>query len=183
MLVWICSGNCITRFDRICINTFLVKVLKMFLFIRPYVPSIRFSRISSSNSILFLSNGRSSFLMLSFLNPTRIACKKRFRTRASLYPQLSSLDINKIFCRSDTSLTANSFADSDGSCLLLLSSVNKDVALGCLKWDLSILLSAFKFKLFFPSKYVRSAKSGAILFITASQISCPLYSFFNPLLI
>ena len=81
------------------------------------------------------------------------------------------------------SLTTNSYADSDGNCLLLLSSVNKDVALGSLKWDLSVLLSVFKFKLSFPSKYVRSAKSGAILLITASQISCSLYPFFNPLLI
>ena len=37
------------------------------------VASIRFLRISSSDSILFLSNGRSLFLMLSFLNPTRVS--------------------------------------------------------------------------------------------------------------
>ena len=45
------------------------------------VTSIRFSRISSSDSILFLINGRNSFLILSFLNPTKIACKKRSCTR------------------------------------------------------------------------------------------------------
>ena len=67
--------------------------------------------------------------------------------------------------------------------LLLLSLINKDVALDSLKWDLSILLRVFKFKLIFPFKYVWSAKSGAILLITASQISCSLYPFFNPLLI
>ena len=80
-------------------------------------------------------------------------------------------------------LTTNSCGDSDGSCLSLLSSVNKDVALGSLEWDLSILLSVFKFKLSFPSKYVRSPTSGAILLMTASQISCSLYPLFNPLLI
>ena len=102
---------------------------------------------------------------------------------ASLYLQLPSLDINKIFCRSDMSLTINSCADSDGNCLLLLSSVNKDVALGSLKWDLCILLSVFKFKWSFHSKYVRRVKSGAILLVTASQTLCSLYPFFNPLLI
>ena len=115
-----------------------------------------------------------TILMLSFVNPTKVACKKRSYTRASL---------NKIFCRSDMTLTTNSCADSDGNCLLLLSSVNKDLALGYLKWDLSILLSVFKFNLSFPSKYVRSDKSGTILLVTTSQISCSLYLFFNPLLI
>ena len=81
------------------------------------------------------------------------------------------------------SLTTNSCADSDGNCSLLLSSVNKEAVLGSLKWDLSILLSAFKFKLSIPTKYVRNAKSGAIHLITASQVSCSLYSYFNPLLI
>ena len=147
------------------------------------IAGIRFSRISSWDSILFLSNGWSSFLMLLFLNPTKIACKKRSCTRASLYPQLSYLDMNNIFCRSDMSLTVNSCADSDGNYLLLLSSVNKYVALGSLKWYLSILLNVSKFQLSFPSKYVRSAKSGAILLMTGSQISCSLYPFFNPLLI
>ena len=139
--------------------------------------------MSSSASKLFFSNGRSSFLMLSFLNRTKIVCKKRSCTRISLYPQLSSLHVNKTFCGGDMSLTANSCVDSDGNCLLLLSLVNKDVALGYLKWDLIILLSVFKFNLSFPSKYVRSAKSGTILLVTASQISCSLYLFFNPLLI
>ena len=148
-----------------------------------FVASIRFLRISSSDSILFLSNEQSSFLMLLFLNPTNIVYKKQFCTRASLHPQLSSLDINKIFWWSDMSLTTNSCADLDGNCLLLPSLVNKDVALDSLKWDLSILLSVFKFKLFFPFKYVWSTKSGAILLITASQILCSLYPFFNPLLI
>ena len=114
-----------------------------------------------------------------FLNPTKTACKKRSCTRASLYPQKSSLDINKIFCRSDMTLKTNSCASSEHNCLLLLSSVNKDVALGSLKWDLSILLSVFKLKLSFHSKFVRRAKSGAILWMTASQISCSLYLFFN----
>ena len=147
------------------------------------IASITFARISSSANRLFFSNGRSSFLMLSILNPTKIVCKKRSCTRILLYPQLSSLDINKTFCPDDMSLATNSCADSDGNCLLLLSSVNKDVALGYLKWNLSILLSVFKFNLSFPSKYVRSAKSGTILWVTTSQISCSLYLFFNPLLI
>ena len=76
------------------------------------------------------------------------------------------------------SLTTNSCADSDGNCLLLLSLENKDVALGSLKWGLSILVIVFKFKLSLPSKYVRSAKSGAILLMTALQISGSLYPFF-----
>ena len=89
--------------------------------------------------------------MLAFLNPTKLACKKRFCMRASLFQQLSSLDINKTFCRSDMSLTANFCGDSNGNCLVLLSELNKDVALGSLMWDLCILLSVFKLKLSFPS--------------------------------
>ena len=81
------------------------------------------------------------------------------------------------------SLTTNPCADSDGNCLLLLSSVNKDVVLGSLKWDLLNLLSVFKFKLCFSPKYVRSARSGAILLMITSQTSCSLYAFFNLLVI
>ena len=77
------------------------------------------------------------------------------------------------------SLTTNPCADSDGNCLLLLSSVNKDVVLGSLKWDLLNLLSVFKFNLYFFPKYVRSARSGAILLMITSQISCSLNAFFN----
>ena len=103
--------------------------------------------------------------------------QKQSCTRASLYPQLSSLDVNNIFCRSDMSLTTNSYADSGSNCWLLLSPVNKDVALGSLKRDLSILLIVFKFKLSFPSKYARSAKSGTKLLMTALEISFSLYAF------
>ena len=74
-------------------------------------------------------------------------------------------------------LTTNSAADSDDNCLLLLSSVYRDIALGSLKWDLSILLSVFKFSLSFPSKYARMTKSGSILLMTALQISCSIYPF------
>ena len=81
------------------------------------------------------------------------------------------------------SLTTNPCADSHGNCLLLLSSVNKDVVLSSLKWDLLNLLSVFKFKLSFSPKYVRSARSGAILLMITSQISCSLNAFFNPLVI
>ena len=141
--------------------------------------SIRFLRIASSGSMIFLSNGQSSFLMLLFLNPTKTSWKKQSCMRALLYPQLPSLDINNFFCQSDMSLTTNSCVDSDSNCLLLLCSVNKDVALGSLKWNLSTLLSVFKFRLSFPSKYVQSTKSGAIVLMTASQISCSPYPFFN----
>ena len=75
------------------------------------------------------------------------------------------------------SLTTNYCADSDTNCLLLLSPVNKDVALGSLKWNLSILLIVFKFKLSFLSKYAPSAKSGTILLMTAWQISFSVYAF------
>ena len=97
--------------------------------------------------------------------------------------QEKSLTFSSKLKQSLMSLTTNSCAGSDGNCLLLLSSVNKDVALGSLKRYLSILLSVFKFNLSFPSKYVRSAKSCVILLMTASQILCSLYPFFNPLLI
>ena len=55
--------------------------------------------------------------------------------------QLSSLDMNKIFFRSDVGLTTNSSADSDGKYLLLLRSVNKDVALGSLTHSFQCTLS------------------------------------------
>ena len=52
-----------------------------------------------------------SCLMLTFLSPTRNACKSISCTRPSLYPYLPSFDTNKIFWRRTVSMIEKSWAN------------------------------------------------------------------------